>query len=162
MYDAGMSAFAGRPPEVRMEHSRTRSNRNSLAFGREHRILKRSDFVKIYGAGRKAYGRHIILFGLRRPPAELVPVTEITDSGRNPWRLGVTATRKSGNSAQRNRQRRRIREFFRLHQRALPEGWDFVVNTRASLNDASHHELSTDLVAALLRFGIRLDIGTGD
>ena len=88
---------------------------------RERRILKRPTFKLVYGKGRKKSGRHVTVFCLERPgePSELG------------WRLGITATRKTGKAVLRNRQRRLVREFFRLNQKWIPEGWDFVVNTRA-------------------------------
>lgn len=138
---------AGRPPEPEMEPSPERPCRVEISFGREHRRLKRADFTRIYQTGRKVHGRHLTVFGLRRPESE--------DKIAGPWRLGITATRKTGNAVERNRQRRRIREFFRLHQRSLPPGWDFVVNTRPSLNEATHRELQADLERALERLGLR-------
>jgi len=72
---------------------------------------------------------------------------------QSPWRLGITASKKSGGSVERNRLRRRIREFFRIHQEEIPAGWDFVLNTAPSLNRASHLELEQDLKAALRKLG---------
>jgi ribonuclease P protein component len=115
-------------------------------MGRDHRLLKRSDFTRIYGAGRKAHGHYLTIFAMsREDAAQDVP---------GPWRLGITATRKTGNAVRRNRQRRRIREFFRLHQSAVPPGWDFVVNTRRSLNEAGPRELNKDLERTLRRLGV--------
>jgi ribonuclease P protein component len=97
-----------RSPEPVMKRSPTRQ---SLTFGRSHRLLRRADFGKVYESGRKAHGRFVTLFALRRPDAD--------EAAPAPWRLGLTATRKTGGAVQRNRQRRRIREFFRLRQRAF-------------------------------------------
>jgi len=117
----------------------------SLAFGQEHRLVRRADFTRVYGQGRKAYGHFVAIFALKRPDAGEEPL--------EPWRLGITATRKSGKAVDRNQQRRRIREFFRLHQHVLPPGWDFVVNTRRSLNEAGHLEFQKDMERALRRLG---------
>lgn len=50
------------------------------------------------------------------------------------WRLGLAVTRKSGNAVLRNRVKRIVREFFRLHQDILPFGADIVVVPRRTLN----------------------------
>lgn len=131
-----------------MQPGRTQPPKGKLGMGREHRILKRSDFTRIYGAGRKAHGHHLTIFAMSRAGGEP------DDPG--PWRLGITATRKTGKSVQRNRQRRRVREFFRLHQHLIPPGWDFVVNTRRSLNEARPKELNKDLERALRRLGVNI------
>lgn len=45
-------------------------------------------------------------------------------------RLGVTASRKVGNSVVRNGVKRRIRTAFRIHRDLLPRGSDVVVIAR--------------------------------
>ena len=52
------------------------------------------------------------------------------------WRLGMAVTRKTGPAVQRNRIKRVLREFFRLHQAQLPSGVDLVVVPRRSLQPA--------------------------
>lgn len=128
-----------------MQHGPTRQTSRPLAFERGHRLTRRADFVRVYRGGRKAWGHFVTIFALERPDAG--------EEQPGPWRLGITATRKTGKAVERNRQRRRVREFFRLHQHALPSGWDFVVNTRRSLNEAEHREFQKDMQRALRRLG---------
>ncbi|AAS95555.1 ribonuclease P protein component [Desulfovibrio desulfuricans] len=42
------------------------------------------------------------------------------------WRLGLAVTRKTGTAVQRNRVKRVLREFFRLHQHVLPDDADII------------------------------------
>jgi ribonuclease P protein component len=41
--------------------------------------------------------------------------------------MGLAVTRKTGNAVKRNRVKRVVREFFRLHGGMLPRGVDVVV-----------------------------------
>jgi ribonuclease P protein component len=116
--------------------------RGRLRFGADRRLRRRADFQRVYRSGRKAHGRFAAIFCLPR------------EAPTAPWRLGLTATRKTGSAVRRNRQRRRVREFFRIRQARIPEGWDFVVNTKAAMNDATPEALSRDLTRTLLRLGI--------
>lgn len=67
-----------------------------------------------------------------------------------PARLGITASRRVGNAVERNRARRRVREWFRQHE-PLPQGLDVVVILRAGAADVPHAELCADLDKVLLR-----------
>jgi ribonuclease P protein component len=47
-------------------------------------------------------------------------------------RLGLAIGRRVGPAVERNRLKRLIREAFRLEQRVLPRGFDFVVTVRSA------------------------------
>ena len=64
------------------------------------RSLRRSDYRRITGRGRRISSRHFLIFSLDR-----------CDGG--PARLGLTVTRKVGNAVRRNRIKRLAREWFR-------------------------------------------------
>jgi ribonuclease P protein component len=57
------------------------------------------------------------------------------------WRVGLAVTKKTGSAVQRNRVKRVLREFFRLNQRELPNGIDFVVVPKRRMNP-EHVDLS--------------------
>lgn len=130
-----------------------------MKFGRERRILKRTDFQRVYSDGRKAGGRYAVVFCLRRDADGPVP-GEAPEQGAEQaagqsggWRVGITATRKSGNAVQRNRQRRLVREFFRSHGKSILGGADYVVNTRRSVNGANFADIERDLLRTLDKLG---------
>ena len=50
------------------------------------------------------------------------------------WRMGLAVTRKTGTAVVRNRVKRVLREFFRLHGGILPCGTDIVVTPKRALN----------------------------
>ncbi len=66
-------------------------------------------------------------------------------------RLGVVASRKVGNSVARSRAKRRMREWFRLHQYDLTGSEDMILVARRSLVKASQPDLDADLLDVFSR-----------
>ncbi len=48
--------------------------------------------------------------------------------------MGLAVTRKTGSAVVRNRVKRVLREFFRLHGNMLPPGMDIVVTPKRTLD----------------------------
>ena len=95
-------------------------------------MIRRPDFVSCYNAGRRYFSKNFILFVLPRPSAQLS------------WRMGMAVTKKTGTAVVRNRVKRVIREFFRLNQREVCDGFDVVVVPKRSLNP---ERVSLDMVS---------------
>ncbi len=70
------------------------------------RAMRRADFARVTGSGRRVSTRYFLVFLERR-----------YDDG--PARLGITVTRKVGNAVRRNRIKRLVREWFRLRKPLL-------------------------------------------
>ena len=64
-------------------------------------------------------------------------------------RLGVTVTRKVGNAVERNRVKRRVREFFRLHRNELQPAHDLLIIARAGADKLSFGDVESELARAL-------------
>ena len=94
----------------------------AFSFPRAHRLVRRADFLICYDSGRRFFSRNFVVFAVyvRERPGQ--------------WRLGLAVTRKSGNAVWRNRIKRVVREFFRLHRRDMPQGLDLVVVPKRSLD----------------------------
>jgi ribonuclease P protein component len=108
------------------------------AFPRRLRIAARRDFTATYDAGRRHHGRLVVVFA--RPK-----------DGEG--RLGVTATRKTGNAVARNLARRRVREIYRRwHARApLASALEVVVNVTPRTASAPFAALEAELQGLLDR-----------
>ena len=86
----------------------------TAAFGRDRRIRKRADFLRVQSQGQRASTAHFTLL--------------VAPSGvPGPARLGIVVTKKIGNAVARNRVKRVCRECFRQWPEFVPEGIDLVV-----------------------------------
>lgn len=65
-------------------------------------------------------------------------------------RLGITASRKVGGAVERNRAKRLVREFFRLHRAKLQPGSDIVVIVRTGADKLSFEHAESELGSILL------------
>ena len=77
-------------------------------------------------------------------------VMQATPTGRGDWRLGLIASKKTGNAVRRNRARRRLRALARteLAKRACP-GIDYVMIARRGTAERSWDDLVADLHKSL-------------
>jgi ribonuclease P protein component len=81
------------------------------------RLRRRAEFVAVQTGGRKLHGRHVLALAKQQG----LPV----------GRLGITVTKKVGNAVVRNRIKRLLREWLRLHG-WVPAGWDVVLVAKDS------------------------------
>lgn len=87
-----------------------------FAFTRGDRLLKRAEFIELSKIGKKIQNKQFII---------------IYSPGRQQrTRLGLTVSRKVGKASERNRIKRRIREFFRLYRNDIPGFWDMNIIAR--------------------------------
>lgn len=61
----------------------------------------------------------------------------------------MTVSRKIGCAVERNRVKRRVREFFRLHRRELQPAHDLLVIARTGAEKLSYRDVESELVGAL-------------
>lgn len=111
---------------------------------REHRLRRRSDFLRCYRKG-----------GRRRGSLATLHFSSRRDSDREGARLGITASRKVGKAVVRHRLKRRVREIFRRFPgRAELGSQDIVVHLWPAAGTAGFRDLRTELeklLAALPR-----------
>jgi len=88
-------------------------------FGRDRRVRKRREFVRVQGIARRVTTRHYVLLVAAGAPLRAGPA-----------RIGMVVTKKIGNAVARNRVKRVCRECFRLWPEWLPDGVDLVVVAR--------------------------------
>ena len=103
-----------------------------FGFGKQLRVRKRNEFLSIQQKGRK-----------RQSPNFVALV--VAQSAPGDSRIGLTVSRKVGNAVVRNRIKRRLREFFRLHRSELSPASDFVLVAKRGADRLSHAQLVEEL-----------------
>lgn len=101
----------------------------AAGFPRSARLLKHSDFERVYKQGRRHFSPHMTVFYLRRVSEN--PSGSV--SRENGARIGFTVGRVLGEAVQRNRIKRRMREAVRLRRGVLNGAVDVVINPKKSV-----------------------------
>ena len=94
-------------------------------------LKKNSDFQKVYRQGKSYANRYLVMY-----------VLENHTEGN---RLGISVSKKVGNSVIRHHLTRLIRESYRLHEDMFNNGLDIVVIARSTARDISYHETESAL-----------------
>ena len=95
-------------------------------------LKKNADFRFIYQNGRSYGNRYLVLYVYR------------TGTGHN--RLGISVSKKVGNSVVRHRLTRLIRESYRLHETQFDDGLDLIVIARPGAKETSFFEIESALL----------------
>jgi ribonuclease P protein component len=100
------------------------------------RLRRRAEFVGVQSEGIKVHGRHLLAIARKQPEVRV-------------GRVGLTVTKKVGNAVVRNRIKRLLREWLRLHGWA-PRGWDIVLVAKDSAARQLHpDDFAPDLTRIL-------------
>ncbi len=95
-------------------------------------LKKNKDFQTVYRGGNSKANKFIVMY--------------IKKNHMNINRLGISASKKVGNSVIRHHLARLIREAYRLHEEDFHIGWDLVVVVRQSASDISFHDTERSLL----------------
>jgi len=106
------------------------------SFSRSGRLLKHSDFERVYKQGRRHFSSHMTVFYLRQAESAS-PEAAASEAAwpKGGARVGFTVGRVLGGAVQRNRIKRRLREAVRLRRSALQGAGavDVVINPKKSV-----------------------------
>lgn len=95
-------------------------------------LKKNKDFTNVYKNGKSYANKYLVMYVLEN------------NSDRN--RLGISVSKKVGNSVVRHHFCRLVRESYRLHEAIFNSGLDIVVIARNSAKDASYAEIESALL----------------
>ena len=103
-------------------------------------LKKNDDFRKCYNTGKSYVNRDLVLYVCGN------------DMGKN--RIGISVSKKVGNSVVRHRITRLIRESYRLHEQMFNSGLDMVVVARSRAKEADYHRIEGALLHLAGKAGI--------
>lgn len=96
---------------------------------RSESLKKNQDFQKVYKHGTSKGNRYLVMYVLKNQYMKN--------------RLGISVSKKVGNSVVRHRLTRLIRESYRLNETDFDSNLDIVVVARASAKGKGFHEIES-------------------
>lgn len=120
-------------------------------FPSSARLLRHSDFERVYKQGRRLFSASMTVFYLPRGPAAPgIAKTAGALRGNAPagLRVGFTVGRALGGAVDRNRMKRRLREAVRLSRPLQAPNVDVVINPKKSVLTAEFETLLNEVQRA--------------
>ena len=100
-------------------------------------LRKKDDFDAIYKAGRSVPDRYVVLFYRKN---------DLTYN-----RTAFLASKKVGNSVQRNRAKRLMKESYRLNRDRFSAGYDLIIIARNTINGRKLKDVEKSMMNAAER-----------
>lgn len=107
-------------------------------------LKKRNDFQIVYRNGKSFANRHLVMY------------KKENHTDRN--RLGISVSKKVGNSVVRHRVTRLIRESYRLNEEKFEQGYDFIVVARVNAKEISYFDMESALLHIAKLQNVRKDV----
>ncbi len=95
-------------------------------------LKKNRDFQNVYKKGKSYANKYLVMYVLEN------------ESKKN--RIGISVSKKVGNSVIRHHLTRLIRESYRLHEDVFHSGLDIVIIARSSAREIGFHEVESALL----------------
>ncbi len=95
-------------------------------------LKKNKDFQFVYQNGKSSGNRYLVMYVLH------------TGTSRN--RLGISVSKKVGNSVVRHHLTRLIRESYRLHEKEFVDGLDMIVIARPGAKECTFFDIESALL----------------
>lgn len=90
-------------------------------------LKKTGDFRRVYRTGNSLANRYLVMY--------------VRKNGLPRNRIGISVSRKVGNSVVRHHLTRLIRESYRLSEEKYPVGYDLVIVVRVQAKDCTYFEI---------------------
>lgn len=95
-------------------------------------LKKYGDFQRVYRKGKSYANKNLVMYVLKQ------------DTQKN--HIGISVSKKVGNSVVRHRIMRLVRESYRLNESGFEKGLDVVVVARPAVKDKSFQEVENSLL----------------
>ncbi len=94
--------------------------------------MKNKDFQIVYKKGKSYANKYLVMY--------------VLENGTQENRLGISVSKKVGNSVVRHRITRLIRECYRLQESKFRNGYDIVVVARVNAKGRTYYELESAML----------------
>lgn len=95
-------------------------------------LKKNEQFRYVYRCGKSYANKYLVMY--------------VKENGLDKNRIGISASKKVGNSVVRHRIRRLVRESYRLHESIFNSGLDIVIVARQAAASAGYEEMEKALL----------------
>ncbi|EYE88641.1 ribonuclease P [Fervidicella metallireducens AeB] len=106
----------------------------------DEKIKKNSQFRYIYNRGKSISDSLLVLY--------------IFKNNKNINRIGISVSKKVGNSVTRNRVKRLIRESYRTNKEKYRRGYDLIFVARARCSKSNYHEILKSQINLMKKGGL--------
>ena len=95
-------------------------------------LKKNADFQIVYKEGKSFANKYLVMY------------VKENDLGIN--RIGISVSKKVGNSVVRHRVKRLILESYRLHEDMFNSGLDMVIIARTTAKEKGYHDIESAVI----------------
>ena len=95
-------------------------------------LKKNHQFQFVYKNGKSYANKYLVMY--------------VKENGLGKNRIGISVSKKVGNSVVRHRVTRLVRESYRLHENVFNSGLDIVIIARNNCAEASYEEVESALL----------------
>ena len=109
-------------------------------MNRTESLKKRKDFKLVFNKGKSLANSYLVMY--------------IYSNGDSINRLGISVSKKVGNSVVRHRVTRLVKENYRLNESRIKTGYDIIVIGRVNSSNAKYKDIEKSLINLLRKHNI--------
>ena len=98
-------------------------------------LKKNRDFQRVYRRGKSYANKYLVMY--------------VTENQEEKNRIGISVSKKVGNSIVRHRVVRVVREIMRLHWEDVAQGYDIVIVVRTAAKDSEYNKFESAIIQLL-------------
>ncbi len=108
------------------------NRRGNVTMKFSESLKKNKDFQLVYKTGKSYANKYLVMY--------------VKENGLGRNRVGISVSKKVGNSVVRHHITRLIRENYRVLEAEFQCGFDIIIIARVSAKDKNYHQLQSALI----------------